>query len=400
VRAGIVVTGTEVLTGRVTDRNGPWLAEELRRRGVDVGQVVVVGDRPDDLAAALRYLAGSCELVITSGGLGPTADDLTAEVVAGVQGRALRRDPDLEKRITAIVDRLMARLSVARDPEATAAGVRKQALVPGAATVLEPTGTAPGLVVTDAAGQNPPVVVLPGPPRELRSMWPAALEAPAVRSVLAAAGEIRQRTLRLWGLPEAELAALLRRVDDELTGLEITTCLRDGELEIVSRYAPAAEPAHERLLAAVRAEYGDQLFSDDGREVDELVAAALADRGWNVAVVESLTGGAMSARLTRALDDGTSVVRGAVVGREARQETSSAAATSMAQAARDELEAEVGIGVTAVDPADAPATTVHVAVVTPGTERRRTLTYDAPPALLRARVPTVAMHLLREALSS
>jgi nicotinamide-nucleotide amidase len=400
VRAGIVVTGTEVLTGRVTDRNGPWLAEELRRRGVDVGQVVIVGDRPADLTAALRYLTGSCELVITSGGLGPTADDLTAEIVAGVQGRALRPDPDLEKRIAAIVDRLMARLPVARDPEATAAGVRKQALVPEGATVLEPTGTAPGLVVTDAAGRNSPVVVLPGPPRELQGMWPAALETPAVRAVLAAAAEIRQRTLRLWGLPEAELAALLRRVDDELTGLEITTCLRDGELEIVSRYAPDAEPAQERLLSAVRAEYGDQLFSDDGREVDELVAEALTGRGWSVAVVESLTGGAMSARLTRALDDGTSAVRGAVVGTEARQEASAAGATSMAQVARAELDAEVGVGVTAIDPADAPATTVHVAVVTPETERRRTLTFDAPPALLRARVPTVAMHLLREALSS
>ena len=404
MRAGIVVTGTEVLTGRVSDRNGPWLAEELRRVGVDVGQVVVVGDRPEDLASAVRYLAGSCALVITSGGLGPTADDLTAEVVARVQGRAMKLDADLEKRIAAIVERLTARLGVARDPEAAAAGTRKQALVPEGADVLEPTGTAPGLVVTPVRGDNPPVVVLPGPPRELQSMWPAAIATPTVRAVLARATEIRQRTLRLWGLPEAELAALLRRVDDQLAGLEITTCLRDGELEIVSRYSPAAEPAHERLLSAVRTDVGDKLFSDDGREVDEIVAAALADRGWNVAVAESFTGGAVASRLTRALDDVSSGVRGAVVGTGpgdgTRPETTAAGATSMAQVARDELEAPVGIGVTALDPADAPATTVHVAVVTPDAERRRTLTLDAPPAVVRARIPTIALHLLREALGA
>ena len=93
-RAGIVVTGTEVLTGRVTDRNGPWLAEQLRVLGVDVGYVIVVGDRPGDLRAALAYLADSgVDLIVTTGGLGPTADDLTAEVVASFQGRPRRSTP-------------------------------------------------------------------------------------------------------------------------------------------------------------------------------------------------------------------------------------------------------------------------------------------------------------------
>src|SRR3954451_21107402 len=109
-RAGIVVTGTEVLTGRVADRNGPWLAEQLRLLGVDVGHVVVVGDRPDDLRAGLAVPpATGRELVITSGGLGPTADDLTAAVVGDVQGRPSAVDPDLEQRIGAVVERLMAR---------------------------------------------------------------------------------------------------------------------------------------------------------------------------------------------------------------------------------------------------------------------------------------------------
>src|SRR5689334_8778378 len=163
VRAGIVVTGTEVLTGRVSDRNGPWLAEQLRHLGVDVGQIVVVGDRPDDLRTALEFMAAGNDLVITSGGLGPTADDLTAEVVAQVQGRPPALDEELEQRIAAIVARLSRRFGGPRNPESTAIATRKQAMVPAGATVLEPTGTAPGLVVPVASGRTgPPVVVLPG----------------------------------------------------------------------------------------------------------------------------------------------------------------------------------------------------------------------------------------------
>src|SRR5437588_3408109 len=144
-RAGIVVTGTEVLSGRVTDRNGPWLSERLRELGVELAHISVVADRPRDMRAALAFLAQEgVDLVITSGGLGPTADDLTAQVVGDFQGRPSVVDPALEERIGAVVERLMARRGWRADPGATAAGVRKQALVPAGATVLKPVGTAPG----------------------------------------------------------------------------------------------------------------------------------------------------------------------------------------------------------------------------------------------------------------
>lgn len=199
-RAGIVVTGTEVLTGRVSDRNGPWLAEQLRLAGVDIAQVIVVGDRPADLQSAVEFLGGAGnDLVITSGGLGPTADDLTAEVVAAVQGRPVELDAELERRIAAIVARLSAGRGWQLDPVATAAGVGKQAMVPVGASVLAPTGTAPGLVVPVADGRTgAPVVVLPGPPRELQQMWPAVLADPLVQAALAGRAEVRQSTLRLW----------------------------------------------------------------------------------------------------------------------------------------------------------------------------------------------------------
>ncbi|QVT80226.1 CinA-like protein [Nocardioides aquaticus] len=155
VRAGVVVTGTEVLTGRVADANGPWLAERLRLLGVDVGRIVVVGDRREDLAGAIRFLAADHALVITTGGLGPTADDLTAEVVAEVQGRSAHLDAALEEQITEVVASLHAQRGWGEPGRAAAVGVRKQAMVPEGAHVLAPVGTAPGLVVPPATGDGP-----------------------------------------------------------------------------------------------------------------------------------------------------------------------------------------------------------------------------------------------------
>ena len=143
-RAGILITGTEVLSGIISDRNGPWLSERLRERGVEVAQILIVADRRDDMRAALDFMAAEgLDLVVTSGGLGPTADDLTAEVVADFTGRPLALDAALEERIWAILEGLRSRWRNL-DEDAIRASNRKQALVPEGATVLEPVGTAPG----------------------------------------------------------------------------------------------------------------------------------------------------------------------------------------------------------------------------------------------------------------
>ncbi|MGH2967916.1 MAG: molybdopterin-binding protein, partial [Solirubrobacteraceae bacterium] len=137
-RAGIVVTGTEVLAGIIADRNGPWLAERLRERGVQLAHVMIVGDRREDLRAALEFMAAEgMRLIVTSGGLGPTADDLTADVVAEFTEREMRLDEALEGRIGVILERLRARWRNV-DEEAMRAGNRKQAMVPDGAAVLEP----------------------------------------------------------------------------------------------------------------------------------------------------------------------------------------------------------------------------------------------------------------------
>ncbi|MGY1782705.1 competence/damage-inducible protein A [Geodermatophilus sp. SYSU D01036] len=418
-RAGIVVTGTEVLTGRVADRNGPWLAEELRRAGVDVGSVLVVGDRPDDVRAALAWFASSgVELVVTTGGLGPTADDLTAAVVGEVQGRPLDVDPELEQRVAAVVERLMARRGWRSDPEATAAGVRKQAMVPAGATVLEPVGTAPGLVVPPADGRGGPVVVvLPGPPSELQGMWPAALAAGPVQEVLAGAGELRQETIRLWGTLEAQLAATLREHEHELGGLEVTTCLREGELEIVTRFAPEAQPVYDRLAAVLTSTYAATLYST-GPTLDELVAGALTDRGLTIATAESCTGGLLVARLIERAGSSAYVLGGITSYANSAKEqlvgvpgevlaehgaVSTQVALALAEGARARFGADVGVGVTGVagpggGTPDKPVGTVHLCAVGPMGQQARSVRLPGSRTAVRERSVVLAMHMLRELL--
>src|SRR6195952_3020163 len=185
VRAGIVVTGTEVITGRISDANGPWVSEQLAGLGVEVAHIIVVADRPDDLEDALKFLAAEgMDLIVTSGGLGPPADDLTAEIVGRFAGRPLRLDTEMEEKIAAILRRFALRRNFNIDEAAMMDANRKQAMVPEGAEVLDPVGTAPGLVVPAGEAGERVVIVLPGPPRELQPMWPRALEAEAVRVIL------------------------------------------------------------------------------------------------------------------------------------------------------------------------------------------------------------------------
>jgi nicotinamide-nucleotide amidase len=420
-RAGIVVTGTEVLTGRVRDRNGPWLAEQLRVAGADIAHVLIVGDRPDDLHAALGFLAASgVDLIITSGGLGPTADDLTAQIVGDFQGRPSEVDADLETHIGNIVDRLTAGRGWRLDPEASAAGTRKQALVPVGASVLPPVGTAPGLVVPPADGRSgPPVVVLPGPPGELQPMWPVALADPVVQRALAGRVELRQRTIRLWGTPESELAATLREHQSLLAGLEITTCLRDGELEIVTRYGPDAQAAYDRFAAVLGDVYADTLFSADGRTIDELVADELLARKLTIATAESCTAGLLAGRLTDRPGSSAYLLGGLVVySNDAKNElagvpmeliervgaVSAEVAQALAEGAARRLGASIGVGITGIAGPDGgspakPVGLVHFCVSGEGRTLARRVHLPGSRADVRARAVVVALHMVRELLS-
>ncbi|MEO6886724.1 MAG: competence/damage-inducible protein A [Jatrophihabitantaceae bacterium] len=417
-RAAVIVTGTEVLTGRVSDRNGPWLAEQLRQAGVDIAQIVVVGDRRSDLLDSLAFLAGTgVDLIITSGGLGPTADDLTAETVAAHQGRPSVLDIALEAHIGAIIARLTAERGWRLDPKATATATRKQALVPEGSVVLAPIGTAPGLVVPVADGRSgPPVVVLPGPPRELQGMWPAVLADSSVQAALSARAEVRQRTMRLWGTPESELAATLRQNESGLRGLEITTCLHNGELEIVTRYGPDAQPAYDAFQVLIRTAYTTALFSADGRTVDDLVADNLLAGSLTIATAESCTAGLLAARLTERAGSSAYLLGGLVTyANEAKTElagvptdliervgaVSAEVAEAMARGARARLGADIGMGITGVagpggGSVDKPVGLVHLCAVSDGRTIAHAVNLPGSRSDVRTRAVGIAMHMFRE----
>jgi competence/damage-inducible protein CinA-like protein len=418
-----VVTGTEVLTGRVSDRNGPWLADRLRDLGVDLAYTAIVGDRPEDMEAVLRFMAErELDIVLTSGGLGPTADDLTAEVVGRFQGREMVLDGSLQERIAEIIKPLAERWPNL-DREAIREGNRKQATIPTGATVLEPVGTAPGLVVPPAEPQaGPTVLVLPGPPRELQPMWDQAIKTQALRAAIRGASPYRQRTLRLFGIPESEIAETLRvaeREGVELHRLEITTCLKRGEIEVVTRYEPEAESAYAAFVKVVRERHADTLFSQDGSSVDEQVAALLRGAPRSIATAESCTGGLLAARLTEPAG-ASAYVKGAIVAYSNEVKVSQAdvapeliqrhgavsaeVAQALADGARARLGADVGIGVTGVagpggGSEEKPVGLVWLSVAADGAHMTRSVNLPGARADVRDRATTVAMHMIRRMLA-
>ncbi|MCZ4491593.1 MAG: competence/damage-inducible protein [Conexibacter sp.] len=429
-RAGIVVTGTEVLTGRVADRNGPWLAERLRELGVDQAHTIVVGDRPAEVREALGWLAqAGVDVIITSGGLGPTEDDLTAAVVAEFQGRPMALDEPLEGRIWTILEGLRARWPDL-DEEAIRRSNRKQAMVPEGATVLEPVGTAPGLVVPPADGAvGPTVVVLPGPPRELRPMWSTAVETDAFRAATTGATTYRQHMLRMFGIPESEIAETLVRARDagiDLDALEITTCLRRGEVEVVTRYEPPQQATYDAFEAIVRDRHAATLFSDDGTSVDEQVAGLLRSSGLTIATAESCTGGLLAGRLTDLAGSSDYVRGGLVVYSDAAKvalagvdpeliarvgAVSVEVAEALADGAIAALDADVGVGITGIagpggGTPDKPVGTVCFSVALRGggedgggpARLTRRVVLPGGRFDVRDRSTTVAMHLVRRLL--
>ncbi len=413
IRAGIVVTGTEVLTGRIADANGPWLSERLAEHGVEVAHILIVADRPDDLEAALRFLAEEgMDLIVTSGGLGPTADDLTAEVVGRFAGREMVLDEEMEKKIEAILRNFARRFNV--DAEAVREANRKQAMVPEGSVALDPIGTAPGLVVP--AGERV-VVVLPGPPRELQPMWPAALATGPVRSVLERATPLRGYTLRMFGTPESEIAKSLREIEGDgvdLEAVEITTCLRKGEIEIDVRYRDEAAGVADAVRSGLATRHHRHLFSLDGETIDSQVAKLLS--GHRLGLAESCSGGLMAARITD-LPGASDYMAGSVVSysNEAKVEllgvdaglierhgaVSPEVAEAMAIGALERFGADVGVSITGIAGPGGGSERKPVGYVcfnarlADGTAIARDPTIPGGRADIRERSALVGLHLLR-----
>ncbi len=413
VRAGIVVTGTEVITGRIADSNGPWISEQLAALGVEVAHIEVVADRPDDLEAALRFMAAEgMDLIVTSGGLGPTADDLTAEVVGRFAGRELVLDEEMEEKIAEILRGFARRFNF--DAEAVREANRKQAMVPDGSQLLDPVGTAPGLVVP--AGERA-VIVLPGPPRELQPMWPRAVEAPAVQAVLAGATPLLSYTLRMFGIPESEIAKSLREVEAggvDLGAVEITTCLRRGEIEIDVRYRAEAAAVADAVRAELAERHARHLFSLDGETVDSQLAGLLAGR--TLAVAESCSAGLLAARITNrpgasAYFAGgvvaySNAAKAALLGVEpalieAHGAVSPQVAEAMSRGALERFGADVAISITGIAGPDGGSAEKPVGYVCFDARLADGTTLARDPVIpgnrddIRERSALVAMHLLR-----
>jgi competence/damage-inducible protein CinA-like protein len=421
-RAGIVVTGTEVLTGRVQDRNGPWLADRLLELGIELAHITIVGDRRADMDAQLQFMADQgVDLIITSGGLGPTADDLTAEVVGEFQGREMVLDEALEGRIADILRPLMKRWRNL-DFDAVREANRKQAIVPAGAFVIDPAGTAPGLVVPPAEGrEGPTIVVMPGPPREVHEMWPKAVASEEFAAATSGRIEYEQRMLRLFGIPESEVAETLRVAEPAVDGfeqLEITTCLRRGELEVVVRHEPATKSAYEALEEVIRERHGQYLYSTNGDTIDDQVSELLGDM--QIAVGESCTGGLMAARLT-SRPGSSGCVQGGVVAYSNEAKTnllgidpdlieehgavSPEVAEALADGAIDRFDAQIGVGITGIAGPDGGTKEKPVGYVCwcvkrdNGDKLARDIRLPGDRNEIRDRSTTVAMHMLRRLLA-
>ena len=419
VKAGILVTGTEVLTATIRDENGPWLSERLSELGIDLVEIMVVADRPADLMAGLEHMrAAGIDLIVTTGGLGPTADDLTAEVVADFTGRPLALDSAMEDRIAAILARYAASTPINLTAEALLAANRKQAMVPEGAVALDPIGTAPGLVVP---GDGLVVLVLPGPPRELRPMWEAALAEPVLKAVIDRATPLLSYRLRMFGTPESELASSLRDIEADgvrMDRLEVTTCLRRGEVEIDVRYREGAEADADSLRQALAERHAETLFSLDGTTIDRIVAGLL--KGRRLALAESCSAGLLAARITN-LPGASEYFAGGVVAYsneakagllgvdpgdiETHGAVSPEVAGQMARGALERFGADVAVSITGIagpggGTDEKPVGSVcFEAVTAEGVREARSLVIPGGRSDVRDRSALVGMHLLRRLLS-
>jgi nicotinamide-nucleotide amidase len=413
-RAAIVVTGSELVRGERQDRNGPFLASEALRLGLDPERITIVGDRPEDLERALRE-GLSADLCLVTGGLGPTHDDRTVEMVARVAGRELLVDEELEGEIEAISRRIADRLG--RPYSDFTTGVKKQATLPAGAVSLGLAGTAPGLVLdADPAV----VVVLPGPPPELRRLWPRALESEPVRRVLSRAPRVSRMALRFFGTPESAVARALEEAGGDGDGVEVTICAREFEIHVDLVVSPGGEERGAALADSLRGSLGRHLFSEDERTIAEIVLDLCRERGLTLATAESCTGGLVAARLT-AIPGSSDVFRGAVVSYangvkedalgvpaailERHGAVSAEAAEAMAHGARERLGADVAVAVTGVagpggGSEEKPVGLVFVHAAGPDGDEARRSELPGDREMIRGRATAAALHLVRRLLQS
>jgi len=413
-RAVVVVTGSELVRGDRRDANGPFVASQLVELGAEPARIIVVGDRPEELEEAIAE-GLQADICILSGGLGPTHDDRTIEFLARIIGRPLRVDQGLEGEIEAVSRGYARRMG--RPYADFAEGVRKQASIPEGAVILGLAGTAPGVLVEHAPGRV--AVALPGPPQELQRLWQSAVEAPALRAVLDRAKPRGRRLLRFFGPSESSIARALMEAGGEGAGLEVTVCARDYEIHVDLFAEAGAEARRDAVEAALRAEFGRDLFAEDPRPVEEIVLALARARGVTIATAESCTGGLVGARLTSVPGASDAYVGGIVAYSDEVKEAqlgvprdvlaaygavSAETAQAMAAGAQRLLHADVGASVTGIagpdgGTAEKPVGLVYLHVSATDDSEAVRLELPGDRDRIRGRATAWLLHQLRRVLS-
>jgi nicotinamide-nucleotide amidase len=409
-RAVIVVTGSELVRGERTDRNGPYLAREALKLGLEPARIAIVGDRPGELRAVLDE-ALDADAILTSGGLGPTHDDRTVEMVAAALGLELHVDRELETVIEDISRAAATRMR--RDYADFAPGVTKQATVPDTGFSIGLAGTAPGLLIPRDGDRV--VVILPGPPGELQKLWPNALATDAFQALLARTRAPGRRTYKLFGVSESAVAQALAAAGGDGDGVEVTICARDFEIHVDFVVEPGAEARAQSLEQDFLGPLEPWLYGRDERGVEEHVLDLCRARGLTIGTAESCTGGLVAARLT-SVPGSSDVVAGGIVSYSnavkeqqlgvppellsAHGAVSAEVAAAMAKGARERLGVDVAVSVTGIAGPDGgtpekPVGLVYMHAEGPDGGRGRELNFPGDRDAIRARSVVIALHLVR-----
>ena len=403
MRGAVLAVGDELLLGDIVNSNAAWLGEALAAVGVPVVHSAMVGDDVQRLATALRRALEDAEVVVVTGGLGPTGDDLTRDALALVAGVPLDRSPAIEEQLRERFRAYGFEMPV---------DVLRQADVPRGATVLDnPAGTAPGLRL-EVDGRL--VVALPGPPHELQAVARTAV----LPELAARTGTVvSTRTLRCAGLGESNVAERVEAVVQVPDGVDLAYLAGNGIVRV--RFTTGGDPAVlEPLVQASAQVLGDAVWGYDDETLPGVVGRLLAARGQTVATAESLTGGLLGAALTE-LPGSSATFRGGLVpyatDRKAAlagvpQEVldehgavSEPTARALAEGARDRLGADWGVATTGVAGPDEqegkPVGTLHLAVAGPAGTRVRTARVPGGRERVRVLAVTSALDLLRRSLT-
>jgi len=412
----IVTIGDELLLGFTVDTNAAQLARELAAAGIEVVRRATVGDEADQIASAVGEALERTGAVITTGGLGPTADDRTKASIAALFGRGMRLDET-------ILDGLRARWAARGWPGELPAANREQAMLPeGARVLVNRHGSAPGVWLEDDRGRW--VAMLPGVPREMRGMTAdELLPLLGARAGGAAATVIRSRTLRTTGIAESALADRLGDIARSVDGMNVASLpgFEGTDLRITARglAADAAEAALDAGIARLRERAGPFVYGDGADDLAAVVLDACRDRRFTIAVAESCTGGLLGGRLT-AIPGSSDVVLGGVIAYSnavkehllgvppevlaAHGAVSEPVALAMAAGVRASLGADVGVSITGVagpggGTAEKPVGTVWVAVDVRGRSRAVRPMIVGDRDEIRRRAAQGALDLVRRALA-